>query len=462
MRKAFLYAIALLVPLIWLFFAVAQGSDGPDDSLMFLLGILASLALVVYLVVRWLRHWLKERDFFSPLVAFPLAYITWFTLGSIGTAAVEEYDVRVCLYAALGLVCYILGARLFLKGKREEITPVRNNWNRESFWFVILVMGALTILSYSYLISQMGIPALSSVVAESRLEIVKYGPTQAVLVTSAFTVMILLGGHLWNVQEKPALRRLCWLCIVLIAVFMISLGSRGFLFSPLLTMLIARHYFAKQYGLRRLVIVGLVVFAGLSIYGYLRDKQLTEGSVIINPQEDIGTVIFPFIYAFDYIGQPVATLQALIQLIPEGVPYQHGVLTFGALATLLPGRHEMADMFFKRILGNDFIGGGQPGTLLAPFYGDFGLLGILLGMFLLGALTGKVYSWMCSGQTVFRILIYAWVMHITLLSLFGAIFPYIHIIWIPLFWWFLNSVVLKRSPFRIDHRNVAVPFSNST
>jgi oligosaccharide repeat unit polymerase len=118
---------------------------------------------------------------------------------------------------------------------------------------------------------------------------------------------------------------------------------------------------------------------------------------------------------------------------------------------LLPGHHEMSDMFFKRILDSDFVGGGQPATLLGPLYGDFGLMGIAAGMFLVGVVAAGLHARMLSNPTVFRVLIYAWFMQTILFSLFGALIPYITTVWIPLFWWFLDAALFRQPVYSFQH-----------
>jgi oligosaccharide repeat unit polymerase len=176
----------------------------------------------------------------------------------------------------------------------------------------------------------------------------------------------------------------------------------------------------------------------------MRDSTLPKQGFSISKSSVNEFALFPLIYAYLYVRQPVETFQQVTEVIPRTIPYQRGLLTFGALRTLLPGHHEMSDMYFKQILGSDFVGGGQPATVLGPFYGDFGLTGILLGMFVVGMIVAQTYKWMGRNPTLFRVLIYAWVMQTLLFSLFGAIFPYITTIWIPLFWWAIHSWFLPR------------------
>jgi oligosaccharide repeat unit polymerase len=307
----------------------------------------------------------------------------------------------------------------------------------------------MTFLSYAYVISQVGIVALDPEAAELRGELVKYGPVEAVLFTASWTILVLVTAQLWSQREPSTRRRVAWLGLLAVAVILLSLGSRGYLFVPALTAVIGSHYLRKRFHILTLALIGVMVFMSLSFYGYTRDSTLTTGTFSVKDGNATQLAILPLVYAYLYVSQPVETLHDVTQVIPRTIPYQRGMLTFDALRTLLPGHHEMSDMFFKQILDSDFVGGGQPATLLAPLYGDFGLIGVLVGMFLVGVIVTRTYARMLARPNVFRILIYAWVMQTVLFSLFGALIPYITTLWIPLVWWFLDAVCLRKPSFAL-------------
>jgi oligosaccharide repeat unit polymerase len=213
---------------------------------------------------------------------------------------------------------------------------------------------------------------------------------------------------------------------------------------------VARHYLKKRFHILKLALLAIVIFVALSFYGYTRDATLSQPSLSFKNGGAAQMAIFPAIYAYLYVRQPVETLQDVIRVIPRTIPYQNGTLTFDALRTLLPGHHEMSDMFFRQILGSDFVGGGQPATLLGPLYGDFGLMGIVVGMFIVGVIVARTHSWMLNRPTVFRVLIYAWLMQTVLFSLFGALIPYITTLWIPFFWWLLDATLLRKPAFAMQ------------
>jgi len=453
MRKILLSVVVAGLAALWLLLDLIEGGDGYGVARAAVLG---AFLLIGFLLLRNAGNWLSRWDIFSPAIAFPLLYVFWFALGFLATAIIrDDFDYQICIWTAAGLFCYFLGIRVFSRRWRGQPVHERsseNTWNRDSFWLVVSLLGCLTVAAYLYLISQMGIPALSSMAAERRLEITKYGPTQGVLFTAADTLIIFLCAHLSKTREKVWLRALSWVALGSAALFMLSLGSRGFLFGPVLTSVIAYHYLGEKVHGFRLLKIGIPVFVGLSVYGYVRDQISLQGTEDFVATQGIDRMTFSLFYVVGYITMSVTALYDLTRLIPTHFSYQYGTLTFAPLSTVLPGHHEMSDMIFKRMLGEYFVGGGQPATLLGPFYGDFGIPGILAGMFIVGLLMGSLYAWMSSRRTVFRVLIYSWVMHNTLLSLFGSFFPYLITLWIPLFWWFLDSVILTRTPFRLDSR----------
>jgi oligosaccharide repeat unit polymerase len=415
----------------------------------------AALLFVSALLIKKLIRWFGRQDLFSPLIAFPMAYAAWFTVGAL---TLDEGAGKVLGYSAGGILCYFAGALLARKPTSKVISSVvQNTWARSFFWPLMAILGIMAVLSYAYVISHVGVIALDPKAAEQRTDLVKYGPAEAVLFTATWTLLIFLAGHLWTRTERRHVRILAWTGLTVIAVMLLSLGSRGYLFVPLLTAVIARHYLRKRFHVMALAALGVVIFMALSFYGYTRDATLSSTFSLRSANAN-QIAIFPLVYAYLYVRQPVETLHEVMRVIPRTIPYQNGALTFDALRTLLPGHHEMSDMFFKQILGSDFVGGGQPATLLGPLYADFGVFGIMVGMFMVGIIVARTYAWMGARPDVFRILIYAWVMQTILFSLFGALIPYVTTLWIPLFWCLLHAIFRQQpAPGFAHHIGQAEP-----
>jgi oligosaccharide repeat unit polymerase len=438
-------------------------------------------------------------DIFSPLVAFPLLYLAWFAVGSMDVIEVpasfsfglfDPIPGYVLGYAALGLVSYLAGAifgqktlgrnmpdrkTLTLKTPGGSILhhmPLDQNqgrlcqfgWRRDRFMFAIGVLTVLMIGFYVYIVAGIGtIPSLSADAGEIRLQITRYGAAEAVMFTCAWTLIPMLMMYVWRCSPRQSAKILSLFGALVSALFLVSLGGRSYLFVPLLTTLIARHYAKRRFTFVHVATVGLALFLGLSLFGYARDTALT-GSEFAEQSLGIPASVVPFAYAYLYVRYPVATFRDITEVIPQKVPYQMGALSLGPLETVLPGHHEQSDMFFKDILGNDFPGAGQPATLLGPLYADGGWMGIVAGLFLAGFVSARAYGWMLAEPSAIRVLLYAWLTQTVLFSLFANLFPYVTTIWIPVFWIILDrwmrktkfgtSLCLQRNPICFIRRAV--------
>jgi oligosaccharide repeat unit polymerase len=226
--------------------------------------------------------------------------------------------------------------------------------------------------------------------------------------------------------------------LILTSILLASLAGRSNIFVPGLTLLIARHYAGKRIDLRSAIALALVAFLGLSAFGYLRDTADSDSSLQWMLAVGIPPQMVPAATAAVYVRYSIATFRDVTEMIPAHVPYQLGALTLAPFKTFLPGRQNMSDIFFRDMLGNDFIGVGEPATLLGPLYGDFGVAGVFFGMFAFGLLLAFLYRRMRAAPDPFRILIYAWVLQSGLFGLFATIFPYITTLLLPLFWYGLH------------------------
>lgn len=224
-----------------------------------------------------------------------------------------------------------------------------------------------------------------------------------------------------------------------------SMAGRAIIVPPILTGMIIYNYIKERLKVGAIALSFTALFAFLSVYGYLRD--LTVGDITVYLEgAGLPRFIQPFVYCYLYIRYSVATLRDVTAVIPGHAPYQYGAITFRPFQSLLPGHHQMADYFFKDLLGNDFLGAGQPATILGAFYADFGPVGIFVGMFLLGLFLSKLYGWMLRERSLFAVMIFAWSMQAALFGIFGGVFTYLDTLMIPLCWIVLNFLMRTDAP----------------
>jgi oligosaccharide repeat unit polymerase len=398
--------------------------------------VLGLLAIIILFF-----RWLAKQDLFAPWIAFPIAYVSWFAVGSmdvIGDPYPPPYGV-----IGLGLGCYLVGAWVARAMWRQELsaasTAFLEDWSVHRLRTVLSITAVVALLAYVSIALQVGVPGLHADIGEKRLELLKTGKSQFVFVCAAWTLIVFLAMRLWSSNTSRFDKAKIWFALMIVSLLVLSLGSRGTLLIPFVTVLVTRHYIRHRTRILHLAALAFCGFTLSSLLGTARESQVGQGVA----SGDLGVDPTSFYSLYFYIRNTVTTLRDVMSEIPQHVPYQHGYLSFGALASLLPGHHESSDMFFRRILGLDFIGFGQPATLLGPMYGDFGISGIAVQMFGLGVFYVWLYFWMLKKPTVLKILIYAWVCQDVLIAIYGSLLNYAIALIVPLGWLVLGKLIRK-------------------
>jgi oligosaccharide repeat unit polymerase len=436
--------------------AVAAAIAGKSAlvAAVMVVAVLLPLAHGLFRIISGAIRKLDVLDLFSPMVAFPLAYVVWFTLGTVDWiydpihvlyGMFDPMPAAIWGYVGLGLAGYLCGVLLVSrKGQRfpKPVHPSRfeNQWNPSASRTLAVTLFGLVAVAYLALIARMGIPILSASAADDRLKIMALGPTHSLFLCSAWTLMTFLAAGSWTGRMSG------WaagIAVGLTSLLLLSLGGRTNFFVGLLTVLVCRNYLKRSVRFGTILLLVMVSFAAMSAYGFFRDVG-AQGSESSWSLDELGVPgpIQPFIYSLTYVRGSVATFRDVSMIIPSEVPYQYGRLTLLPLATLLPGHHPLADAFFKDLLGHNFVGDGQPATPLGPLYCDFGAPGIFGGLFLFGVLAGKAYRALRERPEAGTVLVYAWIMQSGLFGLFSGLFPNITTLFVPLLWitldWFLS------------------------
>lgn len=429
-----------------------HGVDGFAAVLEMLATVLGGWAICRIAVKA--NKWTKTRDLFAPALAFPAAYILWFTVGSINFIDLPEtisfgafapIPGRMWLYYAAGLGGYLIGLALVRTKPNTSRNDVRvtTSFDKRKFWYcaallTLGMLGSYTLLAYMY-----GIPALTSNAEELRLKWV--GQTHTIFICTSFVLVIILVAFMCvsviSRREKQASIALLFLA----GAFLASTAGRTSLVIPLVTSLIIIHYTKTRFQLGRLFIMALVALIGLSAVGYARDYAWNQDDpAAFLSAAGVPPLIAAPLYSLLYARYSAATFRDITELIPDRVPFQHGSLTFVPIVHFFfRSSQESSDLFFKHILGNDFAGAGQPATLLGPFYADFGILGITIGLMLFGILMATVYRRLLQRNRILDVILYAWVLQVGLFGLFATLFQGMATLWVPMLCVVIGKFVSK-------------------
>ena len=405
--------------------------------------VIAILLAVVVLsalpkVVPWVAHKTRNLDLFAPWVGFPIAYIFWFVGGSINfieapsEIAFGSFDpIPAWMYGlyAWGLAGYfagIAGGRFLPTRKVKAAQPQIDMAKMQTIvrW---LVIGA--VFFWLLTVVQFGLPILNPATAgEARLAF--HGPSYQGFIILSWTAFVFSPVYIWARGGK---RRFDWFWVVCVpfglTLLLFSLGARANVVAPFVTLIIARYYFRRQ-AAWKIVAAALIAFCVFSLFGYFREAASSDQGAL----ELLGlpAPAIPFIYSGLYVRYTVAALRDITQMIPSHFPYQYGYISTLPFATFLPGHQDMSDIFFKNMLGREFAGSGQPATLLAPLYADFGWPGVFLGMSAYGALLSWTFRKAQEKPTMANVILYAWWLENVLFGLYANGFAYINVYLMPL------------------------------
>ncbi len=380
----------------------------------------------------------RNADLFNPACLFPASYCFWFGLGSLDIlpaslqfSLFEPIPLRMWGYYAVGLAGYILAVGFKRKGilPQHEQTSLCTTWNGRRFALAMAVLTLIGTAAYAYLVHKGGIPILSDDWAESRVKIGRdNGLVFTVFLCSLWTVIPMLFVFLWTKPRSKIYIVFTYSFAALFGLALFSMGSRGFVFVPALIVIIVRHYLARRWKFARLALVGIVLFTLIGIAGYMRDfSEVTALADMGFPDW-----VQPLAPGYLYVRGPIASFRDISAAISSQGNFQYGALLLSPFAVLAPGHHLGSDLFFKKVLGHDFLGFGEPASLLGVFYADFGIVGIFAGMFATGLLARWLYHRVNCGRSLLSVLLFSYYSYVLLFSLFGTLFPYLSTLWIPL------------------------------
>ena len=156
------------------------------------------------------------------------------------------------------------------------------------------------------------------------------------------------------------------------AIFSILLGFRSALVNPILVMFFMKNK-KKEIPMRKIMVLALVLFAFVGVYGAIRggggssyDSLLLEFKV------------------------SSVNLNYILNTFPSKAKYQMGATYLMEFQSLIDNNVVGVTMWLKNVLDLNFSGGGVTPTLIGEFYINWGIIGVLIGMTLSGALFRRI------------------------------------------------------------------------
>ena len=371
----------------------------------------------------------EPADWLHPIYVFLAAYLFSFIIRPVGLALggytafvvgqFRSYAVLGAFQATTGLVvlslvCCYLGYCLvwwahnaYLPRKQRKCPEYRLsetkytiNYSRLRLiiWVSILVTGSGLGLVLYLMVQQAG--TLRMALASRLLALQGLG--YPVLAVQMFPVIYICWFLCHLVSGKSLKSPMLWIGLAASSIVLLLLGGRAPLLVLFLSLLVVLHYLRPRRRNARLILVGLAFLMFVGVFGVWRSYiTLTPWQAfqtyltsikkmgILGPIWHLGNVVTEF-----------DALTVIVQSVPDRLPYQYGRTYLALITAPLPRKlapnklPSAAEILNSRLLPERWImGTGIRPSLLGEFYMNFGCLGIVGGLVIVGWLLAILYYW---------------------------------------------------------------------
>ncbi|MBN8433049.1 oligosaccharide repeat unit polymerase [Priestia flexa] len=282
-----------------------------------------------------------------------------------------QIDFRLLFIMTIGIFSLILGSKvLYLKKNTIKFsikkTIVSHHWLLISRFLYLI--GLLVILYYY--ISVGNIPILQSNAESFRVE-AKMGKGSLLIVAYVFLTVSLAIYQVYCINSNVKIKKIFF---VLAVLGLLGLGYRGLPMQLLLdNFLVYLIFSSKKINTFKLIMLLFITFVCVSLIGYFR----ATGSVNMGFRE--------FIIPTAWLGTVNLTnLNLLFNKFTELGHLYFGKSYFIDLFTILPGYQPNFGTVLKEQFNLNFDGEGISITLLGELLINFGVTGVIVGMFIIG------------------------------------------------------------------------------
>lgn len=429
------YSVFLIAFVMLLFGSFTLGRGETPDEMWFAEGsgvFIACLALVPLLFEAILKRLdpLNPRNLFLLLFAlqfgfYPIYVITGGARApamrlAVG-AGIEQHYAYAQILAVLGLSFYLLGysSRVAERAVRFLPRPQPLDPHRVKFLiWPLFIIGYVAVTIFLFMQGGVRQFLLSRELWRSQ-GLIGEGPFMISvglgLPMAALLPMILRTKH--NEPWRRTISRFAFLCVCLLPAFV--LGFRSLIIGPILQGIVIVNYRRKEVPLKILVWIGIFLGVFMTLYGLSREtiSDVSQTVEDAKPEDSLGLVIFR---------TPGTDLVATILSKDPAQHFDYGITGVIESATIVipraiwPGKPLSWGQRFSTTFFGDYLymngiiqetyGGVNP-SAIGYFYTQFGMMSVVMGMFLLGVATKAFYLYgtgFVGPNTAFLLFILLW------------------------------------------------------
>lgn len=404
----------------------------------------------------------RSGDLFHPGVAFPIVFLFLYSMGSGYLAFLGDlYASDVISYAAIALLSYQIGVFAVLPNRREQVVegPFHVDVDTNILSALTLVMLAVSLVASTFIYSRIGVPLLSEDLVRIRVEgFREVSHYSLFLLRNVGLVFLLVGatyyGHRYGRKNFLFRHRvLVFSLLTLSFLLMLSTAGRADLIFVIMLAILGHHYLRRRIALREAVILTTLLIVGGALYNFLRlFRSGGQHETLAFLTELLGdSLLLQFGYhVFAQTSLVGVTFRDVIHHIPSTLPHFNGTLIPTTMSTLFPGHQSPPGEILKKAAGLDFTGGQANLTLVGDFYADFGLPGVVGGMFFLGVSIALLYRRLCRYRTSSWLILYVYSTYALIVGIPGGLFSqairYYYLLILIVVLWLARLPLLIRIP----------------
>lgn len=355
--------------------------------------------------------------FLFPLILLfkiPSKYVDYFLSENI-----EIFNFKVFLYLAMGMVFFVLGNKLLFRGQRDKSYNLFNyelDFNRAptAFIFVFVlnfINKFIRILGGGYFHL-----STSSVFSGSNFYSLIglfdwFGPLALALAFVYYFRLLTISDKRYKIW-----RIIAWATFIFEFLYGFLSGSKYRAIIPIIVYLIIRHYIYRKNFLRVFVVVCLILAVLMPVMNFYRNrKAFYDGYLGDGNKKIYGTEQFIIDSSFSRISQS----RIIYNVFERTKEFTYGKNLANFFVSLGPPRFLWKNKPVINASGNEFgrkygiLSVDDFGTSVAPtaigdLYMNFGLAGIVFGMFLIGVLFRFIFDFFIKGEkNIFGVVIYS-------------------------------------------------------
>jgi len=375
-----------------------------DNWITYYEGLLLNLFIIIFI---WISSYRRKIDYLEPILFVSILMLLIFIIRPIqilfdSGRRIYFFDVNIftmnkaLYYGAIGNVSFYFGYLSKRKNYINKIKILNIYWSKKRLCAITMVYISLGIVG-----------TIIAVIRSGGLKTFIYGYQGRALLTasnsqifSAMTILLYVGSSLIGSYYFRTKTLKLWflLSIVLSTMFGLLSGGRATILIYFISMAVIYFYSKKPnliYSIKiKISIILALIIAMIFIVNLgTRRMNIQKGVIDANIRYSMFEYANKFIEEFcqyDWFVNVIANT-------PKVIPYQNGKTFLEIFLQYIPRFLWKEKPYPIEYRITSYIAGyesGSPFTLIGELYLNFRLIGIIIGMFLFGIISGSMYSFM--------------------------------------------------------------------